>query len=561
MLLSKLILSYIHKAGKRAYKKLERATLDPLGTNTAFLMKRLAENADTVLGKKYGFKSVDSIAKFKESVPLSAFDDYSEYISRMKNGENNLISKNAPNCYAQTSGSIGNPKLIPASDKAAANIMESEYTIHYLTAPLYEKAGASGERSLAIISYVDVKTLPSGAKAGDIAGMAAYTARSVWNSIYTTPACSVFANELHDFFYVHARFALTERNLPCLTAAYMTDVFEFVNYIIKNKDLLINDIEKGLINEELKIGAGIRNALKKHIKPDPARAGELRNILGTDDYTGILTKIWRKLVLVNAIGSASFQPYTERVKVYAGDNVSFFHGVYAASEGQMGMVTELNSTKYSLLPHQMFYEFIPAADMDKPNPETLTLDQLELGKEYEIVLTNLSGFYRYRINDVVKVVGFFNKTPQVCFSYRKNQLINMAAEKTTYAQLESAVGECARHFKCHITEFAVYPDLRGDKGHYTMLMETDDLSLKKDAVNVAKIMHEKLCDANPDLRFAEDEGLLAATEVVFLQPQTFALYRDLQVMRGASRNQVKPVRLIDTPEKERFFFALIDKEE
>ena len=73
-------------------------------------------------------------------------------------------------------------------------------------------------------------------------------------------------------------------------------------------------------------------------------------------------------------------------------------------------------------------------------------------------------------------------------------------------------------------------------------------------------MHQKLCEANPDLLFAQDEGLLGMTEVTFVQPQTFALYKDLMIMRGASRNQTKPVRLIDTPEKENFFFTLLDEE-
>ena len=559
--LTNLGMRYVHMVGKRTYKELERATHDPLLYNTGFLLARLKENANTEIGEKYQFKTIDSVEKFKAAVPLLTFDDYSEYISRMKNGKRNLLTRKDPKCYAQTSGSIGNPKLIPVSGDAVAVIMNNEYLAHYCMAPLYKSFDIGYERSLLLISYVDVKTLPSGARTGDIAGMVAHMMKPFFGAMFTTPPCSVFANEIHDFFYVHARFSLIERDLPCIGAAYMTDVYEFINYIISHQDILFDDIEKGAIHEDVKMSANVRSALQKRVKPDPVRAQELRNIFRTDDKSGILKKIWPKLLFINAIGSASFQPYTERVQVYAGNEVSFFHGFYAASEGQMGMVTEMNGTKYNLLPHLMFYEFIPAEEMGKPNPETLSIDQLELGGEYEIVITNLSGFYRYRINDVVKVVGFWNKTPQVCFSYRKSQLINMAAEKTTYAQLESAVRECARQLERHITEFAVYPDLRGEIGHYTLLLETDDMALKHDAERVADVMHQKLCEANPDIRFAQDEGLLGMTEVAFVQPQTFALYKDLMIMRGASRNQAKPVRLIDTPEKEKFFFALLDKEE
>jgi hypothetical protein len=559
MLLSEIVSRLTNALGKKTYNELLRATQDPLAHNTAFLLEHLKENRDTEFGRKYNFKDIDSIEKYKAAVPLLTYDDFSVYIDRMKKDEFNLLTKEIPMFYAQTSGSIGNPKLIPVMGKTTNIIFKNYLTSRYRTAHLYKIAKTGYGRTLFVISYVDIKTLPNGIKTGDIAGFSLLRLRRFWK-MYTTPACSVFANEFHDFYYVHARFALIERNLTCITSAYMTETYELIKYIIAHQDMLLNDIEKGIINDDVKLPDHIRSELKTLVKPDAARAKELRQILKSGDYKGILKKIWPKLLLINAIGSASFQPYTERVMEYTGDEVAFFHLVYAASEGHMGTATDVNSMKYSLLPHKMFYEFIPEEEMNKPNPETLTIDQLESGKEYEIVLTNLSGFYRYRINDVVKVVGFLNKTPQVCFSYRRNQLINMASEKTTNAQLESAVNECAKHFGCHFTEFAVYPDLRCGKGHYTLLLETDNRELKHNAEKVAEVMHQKLLEANPEIEFIQNEGMLGATEVLFVQPQTFALYKDLQVFRGASRNQVKPVRIIDTPEKENFFFALLDKE-
>jgi hypothetical protein len=286
----------------------------------------------------------------------------------------------------------------------------------------------------------------------------------------------------------------------------------------------------------------------------------LREIFAKDAKDGILKMIWPKLALIKAIGSATFWPYTQRVMQYAGEPMTYVHRTYTASEGQIGLVTELNSTRYCLLPHQMFYEFIPLEDGENPDPPTLHIDQLELDKEYEIVLTNLSGLYRYRIMDVVKVVGFLNNTPQICFSYRKNQIMNMAGEKTTYTQLAKAVEECAKHFGCNFLEFAVYQDLRGDIGRYTILLESDDPAMKHRAGEVSKVMHEKLCETNPDMLFSLEEGLLGPAEVQFVQPETFTLYKEMRIMRGASKNQLKPVRLIDTPERERFFFTLLDSE-
>ena len=547
------------KKGKRAYEELIKATLDPLEQNKTFLLAHLRENQDTEIGKKYNFKDIDSIEKYKSTVPLLTYDDFSVYIDRMKKDEFNLLSKEPPKYYCTTSGSIGNPKMIPVSGSTAEIVLENYLISRWRVAPLYKSAKIGFGRTLLVFSYVDVKTLANGIKVGDIAGFTMEKLQGIFHHMYTTPACSVFANEFHDFHYVHARFGLIAKDITCISSAYMTESYEQINYIIKNHESLIDDIEKGIINEDAKIPGHLRDKLKKLVKPDPKRAQELREIFKSNDYKGILKKIWPKLILVNAIGSASFQPYSERVKEFAGDGVEFFHLVYAASEGQMGTATDVNEMKYCLLPHKMFYEFIPPEEMDNPNPKTLTIDQIEMGKEYEIVLTNVSGFYRYRINDVIKVVGFMNKTPQVVFSYRRNQLINMAAEKTTFAHLESATKACADELGCHITEFAVYPDLRSSTGHYTVVIETDNPILKNEAERVSEVMDRKLKEANPEIEFMQGEGNLGAAKVEFAQPQTFALYRELRIHRGASINQVKPVRTIDTPEKEKFFFTLIDK--
>ena len=65
-----------------------------------------------------------------------------------------------------------------------------------------------------------------------------------------------------------------------------------------------------------------------------------------------------------------------------------------------------------------------------------------------------------------------------------------------------------------------------------------------------------MMQANPSYGEKIRTGALGKLELVFLQQQTYQLYRDLQIMKGISVNQLKPVRVIDTPEMERFFFGL-----
>ena len=157
-------------------------------------------------------------------------------------------------------------------------------------------------------------------------------------------------------------------------------------------------------------------------------------------------------------------------------------------------------------------------------PDTpILMDQLEVGKEYELIVTNLSGFYRYRLGDVILVTGFHNECPMIVFSYRKNQLISMYGEKVTETALRTAVEGMAEESGTAVLEYSVYPDADTTPGHYVVLMESD---------------REIAPEEWP--RYSE-----------------IALYRDLKVMGGASPNQIKPVHVITNDKQKRFFFGLL----
>ena len=90
----------------------------------------------------------------------------------------------------------------------------------------------------------------------------------------------------------------------------------------------------------------------------------------------------------------------------------------------MGINIKENSGQYILVPGAMFFEFIPIHENNIEEEEediskVLFIDQLEIDKSYEIVITNFSGLYRYRMGDVIKIVGYHNASPIIEFQYRK----------------------------------------------------------------------------------------------------------------------------------------------
>ena len=135
-----------------------------------------------------------------------------------------------------------------------------------------------------------------------------------------------------------------------------------------------------------------------------------------------MPRVWKNLKFIFGIGSESFRIYTERMRYFLGD-VKIHYSVFSASEGIFGCPIEMESDEMVLIPFSAFYEF---RDAENTNADTITMDKVEVGKKYEIIVTNLSGFYRYRMMDVVEVCGFYGKIPKVRFLYRLNQVLNIA---------------------------------------------------------------------------------------------------------------------------------------
>ena len=221
-----------------------------------------------------------------------------------------------------------------------------------------------------------------------------------------------------------ARFALEKDNICFMLSAFMTNLVDIMNFIKDNWQMLVYDIEHGTINKDM-CEESSRPAIMKYIKPRPQRAKALRKVFEEGFDTPIIPRIWPKFSWACAIGNGSFSSYLEKYKKYAGDKVGIDYFVYAASEGMFAVAIEMNKPEFCMLTDSSFFEFRDAQADDDDN-NTITMDQLEVGKEYEVILTNLGGFYRYKIQDVIRVLGFYNNLPLITFAYRKGQLANAA---------------------------------------------------------------------------------------------------------------------------------------
>lgn len=547
--------------GKAALDKMEENSHAALKSNEALLMKLLSDNKDTEYGKKYGFADIHSIKEFQEKVPFSTYDDYAPYIERMvKKGEKGLITVYPVIQYAETSGSIGVQKRIPLTDRAMKVYQDYSGIRMFDLAERYYKEHFN--RSVPVgrgLNAMEVESteMEDGTPRGSVSGSAIKKFKKVMPFFLTSPIPVIFPTGGMNMQYMRIRFALEDRDMSYMVSSFMTNISDMLNFMKNNWEMLVEDIENGTVNPDMVKDKESLKPILPYLKKKPKRAEELRKIFLEGFDTPIVPRLWPNLSYVCAIGTGGFAVYAEKVKQFIGD-IPIDYSVYAASEGIFASASAMNDPKYDLLTDSCFFEFLPT-DGSGDEKYPLTLDKLEVGKEYEIIITNLSGFYRYRIKDVIRVLGYHNEMPQITFAYRISQMVNLAAEKTTEEHLSVAVSDFSKEVGCQIDDYCLYIDYDVDPARYVLLIEPDGILSPDKIPEYSRVFEEKLCHANKEYEVCRYDRSIGHPVVLIQQQQTHALWREYKLYKGASQNQVKPVRILDSPQKEKFFFGMLEE--
>ena len=548
----------IHE-GKKTLRFIEKESLKE-NANVETLLKILKDNKDTEYGKKYDFANIHSFEEYKAKVPLTTYDDYYPYINRMiKNKEDNLITAYKVLQYADTSGSLGVQKRIPITDKIVNIHKKYSFSRSKAIADKFyrNKYGRPCHHEFGLNTVECENTVAEDGKIHSSAtGCVARRYRKLFRFFLTSPDPVHFPIGGMNMNYMKARFALEKDNICFMLSAFMTNLVDIMNFIKENWQILVEDIEKGTINDDM-CEEKSKKVMMRYVKPRPKRAAYLRKVFEEGFETPIIPRLWPKFSWACAIGNGSFSSYLKKYKKYAGEDVGIDYFVYAASEGMFAVAIEMDKPEFCMLTDSSFFEFRDANASDDDN-NTITMDKLEVGKDYEVIITNLGGFYRYKIKDVIRVLGFYNHLPLITFAYRKGQLANVAGEKTTEEHLNEAVAKLGKELGVEFNDFCLYLDSDRPVSRYILLVEPEtklDISKTKE---YSDAFERIIREVNKEYGVVLDRDSLDKPLVLIQQQETHALWRDFKLTMGSSANQVKPVRLLDAPIKQKFFFSLLE---
>lgn len=545
--------------GTKVRESLAVMTQDPMKYNEDLLMKILEDNKETEYGKKYDFANIKSIAEYQDKVPITEYSNYVDYIHRMTdNGEKNILTAYDIVHYAKSSGTMGKPKIMPVT--SFYQNLNIKYNYNYLFNLFAEKVGIDWIKYPFLnLTEITMSTLPSGDTCGSISGKIMTGFGDRLSDFITSPIEALMPDIKTDTYYIHARFGLVNREIRFTVTSFVSLFLESLRYLRNNWEMLVYDIENGTIDESVRMPEEVRESLLEKIEPMPERAAELRKIFEEGFDEPVVPKIWPKLSLLIGNGTGSFANYLEKIKDFTGRDVNFALIGLTASEGIFSLFIELNNPDAILIPDSMFYEFLPL-DAEGDYSKIVTLDELEEGKDYEVITTNLSGFYRYRMKDVVRCNGIYNNTPKIEFLYRLDQCLSLTGEKVNEENLRLAAYKTEKDLGFNLVDFSVYADSDSSPMKYVFLMEVEDLpeGITKDILQ--EKLNENFCATDPVLCYKIEKGLIGKTELNFLQPETYLLYKELRVAKGTSPTQVKPPRILNNESEIRFFSVLLDDE-
>ncbi|XP_047337729.1 jasmonoyl--L-amino acid synthetase JAR6-like [Impatiens glandulifera] len=442
------------------------------------LKKILNDNFDSEYLQKWKLENADPEI-YKAKVPLVTHHDLEPYIQRIVDGEiTPILTKKPITTISLSSGTTqGRPKFVPFNDELVDTTMQ-----------IYKTSFSFRNRLFPIRNGKALQFIYSSKQFKTKGGLAAGTATT---NVYRSPQfkktmnsmqipCSspdevIFGPDFHQSLYCHLLCALIHRNeIQVISSTFAHSIVHAFRTFEQVWEELCTNIREGVLSDRIN-GPSIRIAMEKLLKPNPELADLIyKNCSSLIDWYRLIPTLFPNAMYVYGIMTGSMEPYLKKLRHYAGE-LPLLSSDYGSSEGWIGANVKPQSppecATYAVLPHIGYFEFIPLNDGFELEAKPIGLTEVKIGEEYEIVVTNFAGLYRYRLGDVVKVTGFYNSTPELQFVCRKNLMLNINIDKNTERDLQLAVEISGKLLAGEVVDFTSLVDVSNEPGHYVVFWE------------------------------------------------------------------------------------------
>lgn len=551
----------------KALQYIEEMTKNCDSVQEKVLAEILSRNANTEYLQRFKLYGAIDRDTFKAKVPVVTYEDLQPEIQRIANGDRSPILSSHPISEFLTSSgtSAGERKLMPTIDEE----MDRRQGLYSLLMPvmnLYVPGLDKGKGLYFLFTKAETKT-PGGLLARPVL-TSYYRSMQFKNrphdpyTVYTSPNEAILCSDSFQSMYTQMLCGLYMRNeVLRLGAVFASGLLRAIRFLQLNWHKLVYDIENGTLNPKI-TDPSLKECMSRIVKPDTELADFITKECSGGNWERIITRIWPNTKYLEVIVTGAMAQYIPTLDYYSGE-LPKSCTMYASSECYFGLnlkpMAKPSDVSYTIMPNMAYFEFIPhdststssASVLSRDSPPRLVdLADVELGKQYELVVTTYSGLCRYRVGDILRVVDFHNAAPEFQFIRRKNVLLSIDSDKTDEAELQSAVENASKllvQFNTNIVEYTSYADTNVIPGHYVIYWEM----LTKDATNKPSddvlnqcclAMEESLNSVYRQGRVADNS--IGPLEIRIVKNGTFEELMDYAISRGASINQYKVPRCV-----------------
>ncbi|XP_076954538.1 jasmonoyl--L-amino acid synthetase JAR6-like [Bidens hawaiensis] len=535
---------------EKVIEEFESLTKDAKRVQMETLKKILIENGEAEYLKKWNLDGKFDPETYSSCVPVVTHKDLEPYIQKIADGASYPVLTGKPiTTITLSSGTTqGKPKFVPYNDELTETTMQ----IYRTSFAFRNRAFPIGTgKALSFIFGSKQFTTKGGLLAGT-ATTNVYRSAQFKKTMKAmqTPCCSpdevIFAPDFHQSLYCHLLCGLIfHQDIQIISSTFAHSIVHSFRTFELVWEELCHDIRTGVLSPRITVQS-IRTAMEKVLTPNPELADKIYNkCLGLTEWNGLIPELFPNCKYIYAIMTGSMEPYLKKLRVYAG-GVRLLSADYGSSEGWIGANVNPDlppeMTSYTVLPDIGYFEFLPLTNID---PKPIGLTDVQLGEEYEVVVTNFAGLYRYRLGDVVKVIGFHNATPKLQFVCRRNLMLTINIDKNTEKDLQLSVEAAAKLLaaeKLEVVDFTSHIDLTTDPGHYVIFWEVSGDASDEILKECCNCLDESFVDAG--YVSSRKVKAIGPLELRVLSRGTFQKILDHYVGLGSALNQFKTPRCV-----------------
>ena len=388
-------------------KKIDKFATEAEAIQHRVLMELTGKAAHTEWGKKHNYSAIRSYDDFASNVAIQDYESLKGYIDRMRHGESDVLWRGNCRWFAKSSGTTNDKsKFIPVT-------ADGLKTVHY----------AGGRDSVALYLRLN-------------------------------PASRLFSGKALILGGSHApNYNLPNSLVGDLSAILIENIMPMVNLIrVPNKKIaLLSDFEE-------KMDRIARTTCKSNVTNISGVPSWMMAVLKHMlEITGkkSVDEVWPNLE-VFFHGGVAFTPYREQYKQLIRSSSMHYLETYNASEGFFGIQNDFaDPSMLLMLDYGVFYEFVPFDELGSPSPKAVPLWDVEIGRNYAMLISTTCGLWRYMIGDTVR---FTSKAPyKFVITGRTKHFINVFGEELIVDNAEQGLAKACAETGAQVADYTAAP--------------------------------------------------------------------------------------------------------